>query len=76
MFIRSQIQEVEKRINEPRKFIQIIVGPRQVGKTTLVTQLLERVNVPYAFESADGVSNTNSTWLQQTWETARLIKSA
>lgn len=73
MFVRSQIQIVEERINEPRKFIQVIVGPRQVGKSTLVSQLLERITTPYTFESADGVANINSTWLQQIWESARLI---
>jgi hypothetical protein len=73
MFVRSQIQLVENRINEPRKFIQVIVGPRQVGKTTLVTQMLEKVTMPYTFESADGILNTNSTWLNQLWEAARLI---
>jgi len=73
MFIRSQIQIVERRINEPRKFIQVIVGPRQVGKTTLISQVLDKCSVPYTFESADGVSNTNSTWIVQLWEAARLI---
>lgn len=73
MFVRSQIQLVENRINESRKFIQVIVGPRQVGKTTLVSQMLEKVSIPYTFESADGISNTNSTWLNQLWEAARLI---
>jgi uncharacterized protein len=73
MFIRSQIQIVEKRLNEPRKFIQVIVGPRQVGKSTLVSQLLEKTSTPRTFESADGVANINTTWLQQIWESARLI---
>lgn len=73
MFIRSQLHSIQKRINEPRKFIQVIVGPRQVGKTTLVLQLLEKIHMPYTFESADGIANTSSTWLQQTWESARLV---
>lgn len=76
MFIRSQIQVIEKRINEPRKFIQVIVGPRQVGKTTLISQMLEKVSIPYTFESADGVQSTNSTWLNQIWEAARLIMTS
>ncbi|HOO84162.1 MAG TPA: ATP-binding protein [Prolixibacteraceae bacterium] len=75
MFIRSQIQIIEKRLNEPRKYIQVIVGPRQVGKSTLVSQLLEKISMPHTFESADGVANINTTWLQQIWESARLIMS-
>ncbi|MEZ4827810.1 MAG: ATP-binding protein [Bacteroidia bacterium] len=49
----------------------MIVGPRQVGKTTLVGQLLEAVNMPVHFASADGVANSDSVWLEQQWEIAR-----
>ena len=38
MIQRSEIKELTTRLKEPRKFIQMIVGPRQVGKTTMVTQ--------------------------------------
>jgi len=73
MFVRAQIQILDDRINEDRKFIQVVMGPRQVGKTTLISQLLQKTNVAHIFESADGVSNSNSAWLQQVWETARLM---
>jgi predicted AAA+ superfamily ATPase len=48
------------------------MGPRQVGKTTLVTQLVERLTIPFHFASADAVVVSNTTWLEQQWETARL----
>lgn len=73
MFIRTQIQILENRIKEERKFIQVVIGPRQVGKTTLINQLLQKSAVNFVFESADGVSNSNSAWLLQVWETARLM---
>ena len=38
MFERHHFQELIKRMKEPRRFIQVIIGPLQVGKTTLVTQ--------------------------------------
>ena len=72
MFERTHLQTIKKRINESRKFIQVILGPRQVGKTTMMTQLLSQINIPYTFESADAISATNSTWLLQVWDTARL----
>ncbi len=53
-------------------FIQVIVGPRQVGKTTMVNQLLEKIEIPYIFESADAVPSSNSTWLDQIWDSARV----
>jgi len=48
------------------------MGPRQVGKTTLVTQLAGKVKIDYLFISADAVGVTNATWLEQQWETARI----
>ena len=44
MFERIHLQTIKKRINESRKFIQVILGPRQVGKTTMMTQLLSQIN--------------------------------
>jgi predicted AAA+ superfamily ATPase len=72
MFVRSYLKSVKQRIEEPRKFIQVILGPRQVGKTTMVTQLLPHLSIPNIMESADAVSATNSAWLAQVWESARL----
>ena len=72
MFERNQLQGLIKRMQEPRRFIQVIMGPRQVGKTTLVTQLAEKVKIDYLFISADAVAATNATWLEQQWEAARI----
>lgn len=69
---RLQIKELEKRIHEKRKFIQVIMGPRQVGKTTMVTQVLKKVKIPSYFVSADNVANADKIWLEQQWEIARL----
>jgi predicted AAA+ superfamily ATPase len=72
MFERSYLKSVKARIEEPRKFIQVILGPRQVGKTTMVTQLLTQLSIPNLNESADAIAATNSSWLVQVWESARL----
>ena len=72
MIERDLLQSFTKRILEPRKFIQVLMGPRQVGKTTMAAQMLEKANIPYIFESADAVSAINSAWIEQIWETARL----
>ena len=76
MFERPYLKSVRARVEEPRKFIQVILGPRQVGKTTMVTQLLNQLFVPNQYESADAVSATNSAWLMQVWESARLRMKA
>jgi predicted AAA+ superfamily ATPase len=72
MFERSDLQLLKKRIEEPRRFIQVVMGPRQVGKTTLVSQLFEQLPIPGLFESTDAVGAGNSIWLEQIWEIARL----
>jgi hypothetical protein len=72
MFERSELQVLKKRINEPRRFIQVISGPRQVGKTTLVTQLYDQHSMPSLYESADAIPAGNNLWIDQVWDTARL----
>ena len=49
MYKRSEYQLIKRRIEEPRKFIQVVMGPRQVGKSTAVKQVLNDVNLPYQF---------------------------
>lgn len=45
MFERPHLKAIKARIKEPRKFVQVILGPRQVGKTTMVTQLLSQLSI-------------------------------
>lgn len=72
MYERIHLKELTGRIKERRKFIQVIMGPRQVGKTTLVMQLIAKTDLGYHFASADSVPISDSLWLQQQWEIARL----
>lgn len=71
MFKRNMFGDVFKRIIEPRKFIQVLAGPRQVGKTTLARQLMDAAEIPAYYASADEPALKNSSWLEQQWETAR-----
>lgn len=72
MFKRPHYQLLEKRLLEKKKFIQVLTGPRQVGKTTLVNQVLNEINVPSYYVSADGVVNIKPEWINQQWNSARL----
>ena len=62
------IQTLIKRLKEPRSFIQVLFGPRQVGKTTLTRQLLQKVRYPHLYASADGMANAGEFWLEQQLE--------
>ncbi len=71
MFERSELSTLKNRINEPRRFMQVLIGPRQVGKTTLVRQLSTQLTFPVQYTSADAVGGANSAWIVQQWEAAR-----
>lgn len=71
-YIRNQYGILRERIGEPRKFIQVLAGPRQVGKSTLVGQVLNDVTIPYMLENADGVNHEDTDWIGRVWESVRI----
>ena len=71
-FQRSHASELARRLAEPRRFIQVVAGPRQVGKTTLVQQVTEDAKFPVRFASADEPTLRGADWIAQQWEAARL----
>lgn len=73
MFRRPESYELQKRLDEPRRFIQIVLGPRQVGKTTLVNQALNECSKPVIAISADDLSVTGRQWLMDHWQRARAL---
>ena len=72
MFERSILQVLRKRMIEPRGFIQAIAGPRQVGKTTMVGQLIGQLPFRSLLVSADDVPAADRTWIRNSWSEARL----
>lgn len=62
MYKRSQYQTITNRLQEPRNFIQVVMGARQTGKSTVVKQVLQDIDIPYQFFSADNVPASNSNW--------------
>ena len=70
---RPQAKVLARRLAEPRRFIQVVAGPRQVGKTTLVQQVVEAARAPVQFASADEPTLRGAEWIDQQWETARLM---
>ena len=70
-YIRKQFATLKERILEPRKFMQVVAGPRQVGKSTLVGQVLEQISISHVTEVADGVNPKDSGWIHRIWEAAR-----
>jgi len=75
LFKRPVFQKILSRLQEPRKFIQVLAGPRQVGKTTLAQQLAKELKYPVFYASADEASLGDSFWIEQQWEKVRLHQS-
>jgi len=71
-FKRSYAAILTARLGEPRRFLQVVAGPRQVGKTTLVQQVLADSKLPSVFVSADEPALRDAAWLTAQWERARL----
>ena len=72
-FTRPQAAELTRRLQEPRRFIQILAGARQVGKTTLAGQVADRVGLPRRYASADEPTLRDTAWVETQWEAARLL---
>lgn len=73
MIIRSQGNDLIMRLQEPRRTIQVVAGPRQVGKTTLVKQVLQQLTIPSRFFNADGVEPDDKDWIAARWEEVRAL---
>jgi len=73
MFQRPMCRVLERRLQEPRRFIQVLAGPRQVGKTTIARQVMASAALPGHYASADEPSLKGLTWLHEQWETARVL---
>ena len=67
---RSIVSTIKQRIEEPRRFMQIVVGPRQTGKTTAVNQAVAQVDLPCLFAEATKNESTQD-WIKAQWYRAR-----
>ena len=77
---RQALVTFTARLQEPRRFLQVVAGPRQVGKTTLVRQALAALRqssqgaaIAQHSVSADNPGLAGSSWLTTQWETARAL---
>lgn len=72
---RSIVEIIRNRIEEQRQFIQIIIGPRQTGKTTAVNQAVAQAGCPGVFAEATKGESTPD-WIRAQWYRARNMFAA
>lgn len=63
---------VAQRVSVGQPLIQVLVGPRQVGKTTGVKQQLARYPHATYYANACGILITDCTRLREQWQKASL----
>jgi hypothetical protein len=73
MYRRPVFFQLQRRVSGPRRFVQVLAGPRQSGKTTIARQVMQALEMPSHYASADEPTLKDAFWLEQQWETARLL---
>ncbi|MEG2025257.1 MAG: AAA family ATPase [Gordonibacter sp.] len=70
MYQRKVVESLLARMNEPRRFIQMLIGPRQTGKSTAIRQALNHIETPYHSVQAS-IDSSSRDWLRAQWIQAR-----
>lgn len=73
---RVYVNLLLSRLIEKRQFIQVLLGPRQVGKTTIIKQLTKKLSIPFSFVSADESIDSDGIWIEQQWNSMRVRMEA
>lgn len=68
---RPLFEDVVSRLLEPRRFLHVLAGPRQTGKTTLIRQVLEQLDVASHYASADVPTLHDTLWVERQWDIGR-----
>ncbi len=76
MYKRAEYQLIKKRLEKDRRFVQVLMGARQIGKSTVVRQVLNDIDITYYFYSADDVPAGNSAWISDCWAAVRSLKES
>ncbi len=72
-FERSIVGILRERMSEPRHAMQVVVGPRQTGKTTAVRQAMDGIDKPVRFVRVSQDILTTREWLRREWGEARRL---
>ncbi len=73
MYSRELSLKLTQRLSSPRAFIQVVMGPRQTGKTTAIKQAVKAVGLPYRVASSDSPTELSGEWVELEWRQARTL---
>lgn len=75
-FYRSLVHDLEKAVLRDEQLLQVVIGPRQVGKTTAVRQLLERLGCPSHVANADSALPQGPEWIESNWRLGTMLPAS
>lgn len=75
MYRRKISTVLQQRLMGPRSFIQVVMGPRQTGKTTAIKQAVKACGLPCRVASADSSRELARDWIDLEWRQARQLTS-
>ncbi|MEK7477543.1 MAG: ATP-binding protein [Candidatus Coatesbacteria bacterium] len=71
-FVRRELYDaLEGNLRGAPRLIQVVTGPRQVGKTTLAVQVHDRWPGTRSYATSDDLRTPDRDWLRARWEEAR-----
>ncbi len=73
VYQRPFVAQLAQRLQQESVLIQILVGPRQVGKTTGVRQFLAQGEPKAHYANADDLLVSDRNWLLEQWQQALLL---
>lgn len=71
----SFIQDLRENIERSNEYLQVILGPRQVGKTTGILAFLKNSKRSYLYFTADDILSPSGSWIETIWQEAVLKDS-
>ncbi len=69
---RSIVEKLTKFLEKPLPIFQVLIGPRQVGKTTAAQQLIKNLEFPSIYATADQILPPGPEWIEGQWNLAQL----
>lgn len=67
---RHIVNTIVKQLKQDLPVFQVIIGPRQVGKTTAAQQIMQDINLPHIYASADSPLPLGPEWIESQWRYA------
>jgi len=71
-FERSLVPLLVREFEKQQPVFQVLTGPRQVGKTTIAHQVMDKLPFPFIYASADSPLPPGAEWIETQWRRAEV----